>query len=284
MNFNGDLSKYHPADAIMFLSQLDLSGILSVAENGRMLTLSFHNGFIIDAHSAQGDTKILQQLTFNRSLTADQVKQIRQIQVETGMPIRSILAQIDLFPLSTVKEILQAGMREVLLEMFLLDEGAFHFTDTPVEADDAETKLDACKLAISIAAQSDEYRDFEKGILSLDREFSFSAKGLQSEARPAAEMAVLRLLSTCRTFRQVLEKAPGDSGSVIAAIKRQIENKTITLLPTDTAAPFGGTRFQGGSGVWIIQTNPQDADAEQGTVEAHRGTGDLLQGVFTTAY
>ncbi len=233
MIFNGDLSKYHPADAIMFLSQLSLNGILSIAENHRLITLSFNNGFIIDAHSAKGDTKILQGLIFHRRVCTDQVHRIRRIQMETGMPVRSILAQLDLFPLSTVKEILLTGMQEVLLEMFLLDEGAFHFTDTPVEADDAATKLDARMLALSIAAQSDEYRDFVKGILSLDRGFSVAARGVQTEALPTEEQVVLRLIATCRTIRQVLEKAPFDSGTVIAALKDQMEKGTITLVPTD---------------------------------------------------
>ncbi|MCB2149646.1 MAG: HDOD domain-containing protein [Deltaproteobacteria bacterium] len=233
MNFNGDLSKYHPADAIMFLSQLSLNGILSIGENKRLITLSFNNGFIIDAHSANGDAKILQGLIFNRRVTAEQVKRIRQIRLETGMSIRSILSQIDLFPLSSVKEILLTGMKEVLLEMFLLDEGAFNFTDTPVEADGAETKLDARMLALSIAVQSDEYRDFLKGIISLDREFSTSANDVQTEALPTEEQVVLRLMSTCRTLRQVLEKAPFDSGTVIAIIKERMEKGTITLLPAD---------------------------------------------------
>ena len=172
MIFNGDLSKYHPADAIMFLSQLNLNGVLSIALNQRLITLSFDNGFIVDAHSAKGDAKILQGLLFNRKVTADQAKRIREIQTETDLPIRSILLQMDLFPLESVRNILLTGMHEVLLEMFLLNEGAFHFTDTPVEADGSGTRLDARMLAISIAAQSDEYRDFLAGIGSLDREIS----------------------------------------------------------------------------------------------------------------
>jgi hypothetical protein len=46
-------------------------------------------------------------------------------------------------------------MREVLLEMFLLESGSFHFTATPVEPDGADTRLDARMSAIRIAAQSD---------------------------------------------------------------------------------------------------------------------------------
>jgi HD-like signal output (HDOD) protein len=233
MIFNGDLSKYHPADAIMFLSQLNLNGIFSIVENQRLITLSFKNGFIIDAHSANGDAKILQGLIFHRRVTADEVKRIHQIRKETGMPIRSILTQLNLFRLSSVEEILLTGMKEVLLEMFLLDEGAFNFTDTPVEADGADTKLDARMQALSIAVQSDDYRDFLKGVISLDREFSVSANDVQAETLSTEEQVVFRLMSTCRTIRQVLEKAPFGSDTVIAIIKDRMEKEAITLLPVD---------------------------------------------------
>ena len=81
------------------------------------------------------------------------MRHIRRIQNETGMPVRAILSQLNLFPLPQVADILLMGMREVLLEMFLLDRGAFHFTDTPVDADDVDTRLDARMLSIGVAAQ-----------------------------------------------------------------------------------------------------------------------------------
>lgn len=37
MIFQGDLSKYHPADALMFMSQFSLNGVLSVAAGQRVL-------------------------------------------------------------------------------------------------------------------------------------------------------------------------------------------------------------------------------------------------------
>ncbi len=246
MKFNGDLSKYHPADAIMFLSQLNLNGVLSVTEQERLITLSFDNGFIVDAHSARGDAKILQGLIFNRKVSADQVKRIRQIERETHLPIRTILTQLDLFPLASVKEVLLTGMQEVLLEMFLLDAGAFHFTDTPIEADIADTRLDARMIAISIAAQSDEHRDFIKTIISLDREFSLAADGGQPAGDlPAEERVVMQLAASCTTIGDILDKAPFDSGTVVAILKSQIEAGALNLAPLRAEAPPAATESGG---------------------------------------
>ncbi|WP_319524090.1 HDOD domain-containing protein [uncultured Desulfosarcina sp.] len=233
MIFNGDLSKYHPADAIMFLSQLNLNGVLSIAEDQRLITLGFDNGFIVDAYSAKGDAKVLQSLIYSGKVTADQVKRIRRIQEETGLSIRSILTQLDLFPLSTVTENLLTGMNEVLLEMFLLDKGGFHFTDTPVEKDGAETKLDACTMALSIAALSDEYRDWLAGIGSLDREISLSES--LSASLSTEKKVVLRLIDGCRTLGQVFEKAPFHTATVLEIVREQIEKEVVILSPADAA-------------------------------------------------
>jgi hypothetical protein len=71
MIFQGDLSKYHPADALMFLSPLSLNGVLSVALDDRVLTLSFKEGALIDAHSVVGDEKILRMLRGAKFIDAD---------------------------------------------------------------------------------------------------------------------------------------------------------------------------------------------------------------------
>ena len=236
MIFNGDLSKYHPADAIMFLSQLNLNGVFTIVEKQRLIALSFGNGFIIDAYSKQGDTKILQVLLYQRRITPDQLRHIQRVRGETGMSIRAILSQLDLFPLSSVADILLIGMQEVLLEMFLLDSGSFHFTDTPVDGDGAETKLDARMIAIRVAAQSDEYRDFEKNIVSMDSRLSLA------DGKPAAEQTseaqvVLRLAAACNTLRELFQKAPFDSHTVMQIVKENIDAGTIGVQAPQGEAP-----------------------------------------------
>ena len=51
MIFKGDLSKYHPADAMMFLSQAGSDGVLSIADQDCLIALTFKGGKILDAQS-----------------------------------------------------------------------------------------------------------------------------------------------------------------------------------------------------------------------------------------
>ncbi len=233
MRFNGDLSKYHPADAIMFLSQLSLNGVLSIAVGKRLITLGFNNGFIIDAYSSKGDARLLNALIFHRRLDTDQIRRIRRIQNETNLPVRAILTQLDLIPLADITDLLLIAMQEVLLEMFLLDAGAFHFADTPVEPDDANTRLDARMIAIRVAAQSDDFREFEKRIVSLDRQYTYHPPADIPADASTETQVVMRLLAACRTLHQVFDKAPVDSGTVLDVIKTQLNAQAIRLHAAD---------------------------------------------------
>lgn len=230
MIFNGDLSKYHPADAIMFLSQLGLNGVFSIVVDQRVIALGFQNGNVINAQSSRGDAKILQALIFRRHLTAAQVQRIRRIQTEAGIPIRTILAQLAFFPLADIADILLLGMQEVLLETFLLEHGAFHFTDTPIDPDGGQTCLDAGAVAIRFAAQSDEFRDFEKSIVSLDRGYTLVERSASEHLSADAQM-VLRVAGGCRSVRQLIEKVPLDSHAAMEIVREQIERETLVLLP-----------------------------------------------------
>lgn len=99
-----------------------------------------------------------------------------------------------------------------------------------MDTDSADTCLDARMLSIRIAAQSDEFRDFEKSILSFDRQLSVSAETPVNELS-ADTQTVLRLAASCRTLRQLLQKTPFHSHTVMEIIKKQLETGAIVLHP-----------------------------------------------------
>ena len=162
MIFKGDLGKYHAADALMFVSHLNMNGVLSVAYADQMVSLSFNKGRVIDGNSAKGDEKLLSFLRFNRHIDAAQLNRIRRIKTETGIPVRQILGQLNLFPLAQIKDRLEDSIKEVLLELFLLDSGEFHFSDTVVAPDEAGICLDAGALTLAVTTRADEFRNFQK--------------------------------------------------------------------------------------------------------------------------
>lgn len=232
MIFQGEISTYHPSDALMFLAQLGLNGILSVASDQQMLTLSFHGGQLLDAQSAAGDEKLLQILRFQKQIDHEQERKIREARSETGMTVRQLLSEMVLFPLAQIKPFLEMSTMEVLLELFLLESGQFHFTDTTVETDGVGIKLDTGALAIMVLSHADEFRNFVKTIISLDRGV-VPATSKDPATALAIEARVLIHLTSRRgcTARRLITAAPFYSHQTMQHLEKLINDQTLSLAP-----------------------------------------------------
>ncbi|MBI5062166.1 MAG: DUF4388 domain-containing protein [Desulfatitalea sp.] len=237
MIFQGDLSKYHPADALMFLSQLSLNGVLSVSCGNRLLTLGFKDGFLLDAHSAGGDEKILRVLRFRKHIDGAQEQRIRQIRSETGMPARQILGELKFFALTAIKKILELGIPEVLLELFLMENGTFNFTDAAVDDDGAGIKMSTSAISITVLSQADEMRNFEKAIVSLERQVGLNAPAPAPEGASWEERVLAHLTAQPIAVRQLIATAPFESHRMMQLIETQLASETLRLWPLPEAAP-----------------------------------------------
>lgn len=231
MIFQGDVSKYHPADALMFLSQLSLNGVLTIACDQRIVTLTFKSGHLVDAHSDAGDEKLLQVLRFHKVLTAAQEAQVRKVRSETGIPARQVLAELGVFSLSDVKAWIEVSISEVLLELFLMERGQFHFTDTPVETDDAGIEQDTVAIAIRVLSHAEELRGFEKSIVTQERGVVLNASADQLAALSQEERTIAYLAPRVSSVRQLLTAAPYYSHKTMRIIEKHIGAKIFDLAP-----------------------------------------------------
>jgi HD-like signal output (HDOD) protein len=241
MIFKGDLSKYHPADAMMFLSQAGLDGVLSVADQDCLIALTFKSGRLTDAQSGRGDGKMLRCLHHEGRLKDSQVRQVQQIQRETGLSVRQILAKLDFFPLAEIQPILRIGISEVLRQLFLLDHGSFNFTEMSVEDDGAQIRLDAAKIALTILHQADEFRDFKKSILTVERPVLVKRSLPAGDASPSGQL-VLGLAEKRLSVGELLDQAPLPGNEVLEQVRQFLDQGIIALgdapdAPMPSAAP-----------------------------------------------
>ena len=231
MIFKGDLRQFHPVDALMFLSHLGLNGMLSVTLGDKLLSLSFKDGFLVDAYSQIGDGKILRTIIFRKLISEDQFKRVLQIMRETGMPVRQILDNLNYFPLSRIKEVLESSIKEVLLEFFLLENGQFQFTDVLVDTDGAQTSFVVQNIVLEIASQSDEWRDFETSIISLDRGLEIIDPPKKGKDVLYIEKMILGLVEKNVSIRQILQQLPATSYTGLKAVERFLSDGTCKLAP-----------------------------------------------------
>jgi HD-like signal output (HDOD) protein len=239
MIFKGDLSKYHPADAMMFLSQAGLDGVLSIADQDCLIALTFKAGRLTDAQSTRGDGKMLRSLRHEGCLNDSQIRQIQQIQRETGLSVRQIIGKLDFCPLEGIQSILKIGIKEVLRQLFLLDHGSFNFTEMPVDDDGAQIRLDTAKISLAILHQADEYRDFRKSILSVERPVHVK-RGLQEikDVSPSGRL-VLNLAEKRPSVGELLDQAPLPGNEVLQLLRQFLDQGVVALgdVHTPSAPP-----------------------------------------------
>jgi HD-like signal output (HDOD) protein len=243
MNFDGDLSKYHPADALMFLSHLSVGGVLSIAHDTAIITVGIQDGFLIDAQSLQGDQKILRCLRFQGLIDKAQHRHVLQIQSETGMPVRQILGELKIVSPSSLNPILTLGVHDVLLELFLLETGTFHFTDEGASHDETDIKLAIHPAALKISAQADEFRDFEKTVRSLDTPLDLNeAPDQQQKIQSTFERIILKLAADKATIAQILQKAPMANYEAMRTIQNLLNRNFLRLAAKRTPPPQSTAR------------------------------------------
>jgi len=244
MIFDGDLSKYHPADALMFLSHLSLNGVLSIAHNDAIITLSIKEGYLLDAQSLRGDQKILRCLRCQGLLDKARHRHVLRVQIETGMPVRQILGELDFVTRDAAKPYLAIGVQDVLLELFLLESGTFHFTDEEVGYDEADIKFAIHPITLQISAQTDEFREFEKTVRSLDQHLRLTPSAKQIKAS-VPEQAIFKLVAENATIDQMIEQAPMASHEAMEIIQNLLAKGVLELVSDAQIAPVipSGTSF-----------------------------------------
>jgi len=236
MIFKGDLSKYHPADAMMFLSQAGLDGVLSVADEDCLISLTFKAGRMTDAQSGKGDDKMLRCLRHQGRLNDSQIRQIQQIQRETGLSVRQIMGKLEFCPLAEIQPILKTGISEVLRQLFILDNGSFNFTEMSVEDDGAGIRLDAAKIALTILHQADEYRDFKKSILTVQRPVLVRRTLQKDDAVSPSAQLVLKLAEKRPAVSELMDQAPLPSHEVLELIRQFLDQGIVALGDAPKAA------------------------------------------------
>jgi len=164
--FEGELSRYHPADILMFLSHLGSNGVLSIIHHDQTLTVALKDGKLVNAHSARADEKILQFFLFQKFINSTQLTRLNQLKQETGMSVSQILEELKIEMTPTIRSIFETGIKEAILEFFLLESGEFNFTDVVVDVDPKAEAFDCQLISLETATQVDEWRDIEKNLLN----------------------------------------------------------------------------------------------------------------------
>ncbi len=233
----GDLTKFSPGDLLTFLSHLNQEGVLTVSRGDQGLSIYFKNGFLVAAHSEQADGKILNSLQTNGLISAEQFADLDQARRETGLPLQQILDDTVTIDLTGASSILDAGIREVIFQLFIWETGEFQFNEIPIAHSSERQVFDCTGMTLDAARQVDEYREFLRNIASEDLVLALTEPGRQAPGCSAEMRFVLDHATAEESVRQVMADGPFTSFAIMKAIEEALERSWIELRPNQASGP-----------------------------------------------
>jgi hypothetical protein len=153
-NFRGNVRFYRLADLLIGINRSAKTGVLTFESGSIRRKVFIETGDIIWATSTHGDERIGEHLLKSGVITLTELEEASHREFKTGQKLEDIiLEQCTLTP----EEISREGQKQVediLLNLFLLEEGMFEFIERPIHSDE--------KMSVPLSTANIIYRGIKK--------------------------------------------------------------------------------------------------------------------------
>jgi len=169
MGIQGNLKTMALPDVLQWLSNANGTGILHVRHPRRGITkrIFFRNGSILSTASSDPREYLGQFLLSRGYLTEEQLNMAMETQFQTKIMLGKILCMCGILDEAQLKKMLVLKAEEGLYDLFLWDEGEFHFEDMPgLEDNLVPISLDAMSLIMEGIRRKDEWARIRHSIPS----------------------------------------------------------------------------------------------------------------------
>jgi len=128
MSLSGNLKTMDLAELLQWVALGRKTGSLTFIRNKSKNYIYFKSGQIISSKSNEPTKQLGHFLLFQGQITEVQLKRALEIQQQTRKTLGNVLAQERMISPETVQAAIQERTREVIYDLFLWDDGYFHFT------------------------------------------------------------------------------------------------------------------------------------------------------------
>ena len=131
MSLSGRLKTMDLAEVLQWVTIGRKTGSLAFVLDKTKVYIYLKDGRIISSLSNDPTKKLGQFLIFQGVLTEAQLKKVLEIHLKTGGALGSIVVQENFASQEDVQQALVKRTEEVIYELFLWEDGYFHFSDPP---------------------------------------------------------------------------------------------------------------------------------------------------------
>lgn len=213
MSLAGNLNTIAFADILQLLTAGKKTGILDVTRNNRVKQISFRDGDIIFAQSANTAEDMLGALLLKRgSLSKADLERAIVLHKQSGRPLGETLISMKVFSEQDIAECLRMQVEEIVYNLFSWPDGEFNFRDG-AEPAEAPFLLELSTMAVIMEGtrRIDEWMEIQKVLPNDDvllRMASIPISQIEDIKIGVDEFRLLPLITGERTAPQIVDMSP----------------------------------------------------------------------------
>jgi len=167
MSLSGTITTYPLPDLLQWLAMTRKTGIVSLVSGEITVTLVFRDGILLTASSSDASRRLGQYLLAQGLITEPQLAEVLDLQAGDmdGQRLGQILTEREFLSEDDISGALRDGTREIVYDLFLLEEAMFHFSpeiQPPEGSILVELNIRVDSLIMEGARRLDEWQRFRE--------------------------------------------------------------------------------------------------------------------------
>ena len=231
MALKGNIETFYLSSILQLLAQDKKTGILTIAEKGRIVRVYIKNGNIVYAVGSQKEVRLGYLLRTKGIISAEELQKALSLAKQRNEKLGKILVEKSYISVETLKKFIHQQVRDILYDLFLWKRGDFEYVDQEFNLDqEFVTELNHMEVILEGTRRVDEWGILKKNIP--DQQMVFKINRSVEEQRDsvnltANEWRIISLIDGKRTVEQVIEDSGNDEFSVYRVINSLISSGLI---------------------------------------------------------
>ena len=242
MALKGNLETFYLSSVLQLLAGDKKSGILTIADKGRIVRVYIKAGNIVYAVGSQKEVRLGYLLRTKGIISAEELQKALSMAKQRKERLGKILVEKSYISLETLKKFIHQQVRDILYDLFLWKRGEFEYVDQELDLDEEFlTELNHMEVILEGTRRVDEWEILRKNIPFPQMIFKINKnveKNKDSVNLTANEWRIISLVDGTRTVEQIVADSGQDEFVVYRMINSLISSGLIEKGKDVSTAPI----------------------------------------------
>ncbi len=244
MALKGNIETFYLSSILQLLAGDKKTGILTIADKGRIVRVYIKNGNIVYAIGTQKEVRLGYLLRTKGIISAEELQKALTLAKQRKERLGKILVEKGYISSETLKKFIHQQVRDILYDLFLWKRGDFEYKDQELNLDEEfVTELNHMEVILEGTRRVDEWEILRKNIPHPQMVFRINKnveKRRDNVNLTANEWRIISLVDGKRTVQQIVADSGHDEFVVYRMINSLISSGLIEKSEGVAIAPPSG--------------------------------------------